>query len=245
MFVESLLHNTELTVRDRIRFETVYDLAEVLCSTSTALGTLTGSVALSLFVGEPYRIPDDFDLIARASLEHIRKALEESTHIMPVGDFRQTIFRAGTQGTFHIKVARFDQQLQDRLDVQVATVWPTDNRISVPLPGRAVDVYVEPFEWLAAHKLHALFKRRQSRFVSSRTRDLYDLAIIGIPVLAEYSTAILRNLRILGEELVFPPSPPEEWRVLWSKLNAAAGLEMDLNQCWTAVRGFIYALWRE
>ena len=101
------------------------------------------------------------------------------------------------------------------------------------MPGRSVAVAVEPVEWLVAAKFHALFKVRCTDVVSSRCRDLFDLALALPAIRQETVEAAITNLSYIDTTLDLGNRLPPEWLPEWSRLNSCANTSLDIYTSWS------------
>lgn len=233
----------EISVRDQIRFKTVHELANILCNVKSPLGTVIGSTALSLHALGRTRTPADFDMTTQAEMGTICDRLREAQFIEIEGGFRGIKFHDNIQRGAEFRVTRrVDGLVQDRVTVQLARVWQGGDREVVRSPAREENLYVEPLSWIVTNKLHALFKKRNSSLVSSRTRDLFDLALVGMPRLEEMSALTQHNLGRLATEWSFPETPPSEWRGTWAKLGQELSVDLDLDRSWRLTSAYVRRL---
>jgi hypothetical protein len=107
-----------------------------------------------------------------------------------------------------------------------------------------VKVPVIPLTRQVAEKLHAYTRRYEAGRVSSRPKDLVDLALIAQLFSLDAARFLLdlrevfasRGTHELPSDL---PSPPAEWRVPYRQLALEVGLDADLNAGHTAAAAML------
>jgi hypothetical protein len=107
-----------------------------------------------------------------------------------------------------------------------------------------VTVPVIPLTRQVAEKLHAYTRRYEGGRVSSRPKDLVDLALIAQLFSLDAARFLLdlrevfasRGTHELPSDL---PSPPAEWRVPYRQLALEVGLDADLNAGHTAAAAML------
>jgi hypothetical protein len=107
-----------------------------------------------------------------------------------------------------------------------------------------VTVPVIPLTRQVAEKLHAYTRRYEGDRVSSRPKDLVDLALVAQLFSLDAARLLLdlravfasRGTHDLPSTL---PTPPTEWRVPYRQLAGEVGLEADLNAGHSAAAGLL------
>ncbi|MGE0600666.1 MAG: nucleotidyl transferase AbiEii/AbiGii toxin family protein [Dehalococcoidia bacterium] len=222
---------------------------------------LKGGFALQLLMSDRARTTRDVDLAWRVHEDELLDRLIEAT-IEDLGDFftfrveRTTADpdRMGGAHRFRVEASLagrlFETFLLDVGEGESVTAQP-DVLATPDLLGFAgiepVTVPVIPLTRQAAEKLHAYTRRYEGGRVSSRPKDLVDLALIAQLFSLDAARLLLdlqevfasRGTHDLPSDL---PSPPAEWRVPYRQLAIEVGLDADLNAGHTAAAAMLDSL---
>ncbi|WP_236685369.1 nucleotidyl transferase AbiEii/AbiGii toxin family protein [Demequina salsinemoris] len=177
-----------------------------------------------------------------APVERALDAIDSAADFAVVTDPTPIYLRSGATPSKKVTVVRGTSEPLDRLEVQLVVDWPHSESALLELPGSGSGVQVEPLEWVIANKLHALFKCRDARRVSSRCRDLFDLELIGLPEQEVPRSSVRRHLRELDTCWRIASDPPGEWEVAWSKLATATPIQRSLDEAWSRSAEYFRAL---
>lgn len=231
--------------RKRVAFER---LLARLAATAPGRWLLKGGFALDLRLAEHARATRDVDIEWQADEEALLDALIEAAE-HGAGDFFDfSVERAGTPedrlgGSHRFRVAAslggrpfesFPLDVGLRREPEVRAETLTIPNLLAFAGVEPVSVPAIPLERQAAEKLHAYTRTYEGPRLSTRTKDLVDLALI-----AELSSLDAAALR--GEiEATFaarathpvPPAlplPPDDWRAPFRRLAEAVGIPGDLR----------------
>jgi len=236
----------QLSGRDRIRLDTVIGLAEMFCSGQVPDAKVVGSVALAIHLSPGrFRVPNDIDIVWSAatavSEDEIPWRIDASADWQLVAPSLPTLLRSGPSATRQYRMERWGDGLIDRITLQDCRLWPdagAHEMVHCQFNGRVLALAVEPLAWCIVHKLDSLFKPRKPGWVSSRCRDLFDIALLDAERIDPLLPEISSNIRMLPHELDLTREPPAEWAVVWANLGEVSGFtDLDLGAAWDAALG--------
>jgi hypothetical protein len=220
---------------------------------------LKGGFALQLRMADRARTTRDIDLAWQVQEDELLERLIEAT-IKDLGDFfsfqveRTTADpdRMGGAHRFRVQASLagrlFETFLMDVGEGDGVTVSQPEALTTPDLLGFAgiepVTVPVIPLTRQVAEKLHAYTRRYEGGRVSSRPKDLVDLALVAQLFSLDAARLLLdlrevfasRGTHELPSDL---PSPPAEWRVPYRQLAIEVGLDADLNAGHTAAAAML------
>ena len=155
-----------------------------------------------------------------------------------IGGAQPTKLRSGDPAATEHRVERWTDELEDRFTLQHCVRWPDRASVERKLATvrgnpEGLSFAVEPLSWCVAHKLDAVFKPRSKDWVSSRCRDLFDIALLHERQLELDSRNLMSHFAALGALWEIEPSPPPEWSVAWSKLTDDSGYhDLEIEYAW-------------
>jgi hypothetical protein len=244
----------------RLRKQVAFDrLLARLLRVAPDQWALKGGFALQLRMAGRARTTRDIDLAWQVQEDELLERLIEAT-IQDLGDFfsfqveRTTADpdRMGGAHRFRVQASLagrlFETFLMDVGEGDGVTVSQPEALTTPDLLGFAgiepVTVPVIPLTRQVAEKLHAYTRRYEGGRVSSRPKDLVDLALVAQLFSLDAARLLLdlrevfasRGTHELPSDL---PSPPAEWRVPYRQLAIEVGLDTDLNAGHTAAAGML------
>lgn len=244
----------------RLRKQVAFDrLLARLLRVAPDQWALKGGFALQLRMADRARTTRDVDLAWQIHEGELLDRLIEAT-IEELGDFfsfqveRTTADpdRMGGAHRFRVEASLagrlFETFLLDVGERDGLTVTQPEALTTPDLLGFAgiepVTVPVIPLTRQVAEKLHAYTRRYEGDRVSSRPKDLVDLALIaqlfsldGAALLLDLQEVFVgRGTHDLPSNL---PTPPTEWRIPYRQLAGEVGLDADLNAGHSAAAGLL------
>ncbi|MFJ4207963.1 hypothetical protein ACIPY2_05800 [Paenarthrobacter sp. NPDC089675] len=233
-----------LTVRDTLRVESLLNVALHL-SKGGAFPRISGSVALMLHRKSKFRVPGDLDLgfdnlLALTSAREYLLSHFDSA-VIPEDI---TLFDGKVVGTELSLLCRdASGQALDRVACQLVL---DDNSAVVvePITIGQQELCIETLASLTAAKVDAVFKHRINGTVSSRCRDLFDMALM----LEAGALPPSRDVSYLATSMLpGPPSAemayPREWLPVWRDLKRMQDTNMSLAQAWAETLSYARSLW--
>lgn len=236
---------SDLTLRDAIRVESLLNIALNLAKAGHNPG-ISGSVALMLHLGRNFRVPADLDFIFDTNNSRER-AMDYSllTFDLAAVPLNILLMDGRVIGTELTILCRDEAgRALDRVVCQLVQEDDTESAYHEFVSG-PYNLRVETLESITAAKIDALFKERSNGTVSSRCRDLFDLALLmeagALPPHAD--VAKFATLMLPG-----PPSAkmvyPKEWLPVWRDLKRTQNTDMTLSDAWTETLSFARSLWK-
>jgi hypothetical protein len=220
---------------------------------------LKGGFALQLRMPDRARTTRDIDLAWQVQEDELLERLIEVT-IEDLGDFfsfrveRTTADpdRMGGAHRFRVEALLagrvFETFVLDVGEGDGLTVTQSEALTTPDLLGfagiEAVTVPAIPLTRQVAEKLHAYTRRYEGDRVSSRPKDLVDLALIA-QLFSLDAAALLHDLqevfvsRATHDLPSNLPKPPTEWRLPYRQLAGEVGLDADLNAGHSAATGML------
>lgn len=227
------------STREHLRWDALEVVAAFAGRTWGNSVVITGSFALALYAQSPARLPNDIDLAVtnRTRLLEVARSLQRlsirATNIRNVRTFNGAI--DSNEQLIHVAGSE-EGVASDLLPCQVVL----NGHLDCPTESFTVlteQVAVHQRQVLLADKLHALWKTRASRRVSSRVRDLYDLQLA---VADPSAQGALYEAQSIAAQMERPRRPlgcyPVEWVPAWRLLNNQSGFELDIDEAWNALR---------
>ncbi|MCC7087719.1 MAG: nucleotidyl transferase AbiEii/AbiGii toxin family protein [Dehalococcoidia bacterium] len=234
----------------RLRKQVAFDrLLARLVRIAPGEWALKGGFALQLRMSDRARTTRDVDLAWRVHENELLDRLIEAT-IEDLGDFfsfrveRTTADpdRMGGAHRFRVEASLagrfFETFLLDVGEWDGPTAAQPEALTTPDLLGFAgiepVTVPAIPLTRQVAEKLHAYTRRYEGGRVSSRPKDLVDLALIA-QLFSLDAAALLQDLQYVfvsrGTHDLPPnlPTPPADWRLPYRQLAIEVGLDADLN----------------
>lgn len=224
------------TTRDELRLRALETLVVGFVERFGASVAVGGSYAVSLHTRHNARLPNDLDLVTDdPSL--LDPFLEECERVSALSfPAERVVLFSGEIQSVERLVALADRKNASRVADLIAcqlTVIPPSEMPDQLMSLDDRDVNVLGFSVLLANKLHALWKVRTTSLVSSRVRDLYDLARVA--ACPEFRGHLDRATALAGE-MSSPRRPlgsyPREWIPSWRDLNRAGGTTLGLDDAW-------------
>ena len=230
------------TTRDMLRLSALQSLVVGFAESLGGSLVVGGSYAVSLHMRHAARLPNDLDFITDDPLL-VPLFLRECDRLSAI-EFpaeRVALFSGEIQSVEKM-VAVVDgdrpNQLIDLIACHLALVARHEIKEQRMHLGGGVVSVVE-FSLLLANKLHALWKVRTTGVVSTRVRDLYDLARVWST--GEYEDE-LQAAASLAAGMGSPRDPlgsyPREWIPAWRDLNRASGTTFSIDEVWRELERF-------
>lgn len=235
------------TERDEIRIGCLKELARRLAhSGGGGPCGVHGSAAMILHYPTLGRVPNDLDVIDWSPHP-------PATRAQAVEGIEQRLVASSFKVVRSRKIEFFDSSVKALIVECLVEVWGNTLRDIIPLSVKyepdaltadwrfVDDVRVLSAEHLIADKFHALFKRRESSVVSSRSRDLVDL--YSLHRAGEHgplrSGAGIAASRLLVRGGITLEDPPLEWKLPWQGYCLASGTRVSLFEAWQTLRTYL------
>lgn len=244
MSIDSGSFTTDLSLRDAIRVESLLGVASEIAAAGQTF-RITGSVALMVHMQSKFRVPADLDLVFDSNY------FLEATRVYLVRNFElreppQTIQLFTGECIGYELVILYRDGSGRVLDEISCQLVPRSDKICAyqKIAVSQHELSIETLASLTAAKLDALFKPRRSVLISSRCRDLFDVALLielgALPPLkdvAVFAKAMLPSPPSVGS--VFP----QEWLPAWRDLRRSQEMSMSIHQAWTTTLDYANSLW--